>query len=62
MRAYKNSTWDLIDNFFDDFNITFVPRDLNQQVGSLDLTMSTFKPPKNPRIKYDVEMWCRQSI
>jgi ribonuclease HI len=45
MRAYKNMIWDLIDNFFLDFNITVVPRDLNQQADSLAIAASTFKDP-----------------
>ena len=27
LRSYKNEVWDLINNFFSDFNITFVPRE-----------------------------------
>jgi ribonuclease HI len=26
LRSYRNKVWDLIDNFFLDFNISFVPR------------------------------------
>jgi len=62
MRAYRNLIWDLIDNFFQAFNITAVPRDLNQQADSLALAASTFKSPIIPQIKSEVEMRHRASI
>jgi ribonuclease HI len=29
LRNYKNEVWDLIDNFFSYFNISFIPREEN---------------------------------
>jgi ribonuclease HI len=29
LRSYKNEVWDLIDNFFSAFNISFIPREEN---------------------------------
>ena len=34
MRAYRNKVWDFVENLFDAFNITAVPRDANQQADS----------------------------
>ena len=31
LRSYRNEVWDLIDNFFLAFNISFIPRDKNQK-------------------------------
>jgi ribonuclease HI len=35
LRGYKNEVWDLIDNFFSAFNISFIPREENTLVDSL---------------------------
>jgi len=56
LRAYKNEVWDLIENFFEAFNIQFIPRDENRLEDSLTVAASTFKPPINPRLIYEVEM------
>jgi ribonuclease HI len=32
MRAYKNQVWDLIDNFYEAFNITVVSREFNSRL------------------------------
>jgi hypothetical protein len=54
--------WDLIDNFFLDFNISFVPREENVMVDSLVVSASNFKIPLPPKLKYDVEVKYRPSI
>jgi hypothetical protein len=54
--------WDLIDNFFLAFNISFSPREENQKVDSLALDASTFRPPIGPNIKYQVEFRHRTTI
>jgi hypothetical protein len=56
MRSYINKVWDLIYNFYEAFNITVVLREFNQQVDSLALETSTFKPPTIPQFKYEIEM------
>jgi hypothetical protein len=62
MRAYINLVWDLIENLFLTFNIHAIPRHENQQVDSLAVEASTFKPPDVPKLKYEVEMRQRPSI
>ena len=47
LKVYRNEVWDLIDNFFTTFNISFIPRDHNQIADSLDLAATFFKAPQN---------------
>lgn len=61
-RNYRNEAWDLIDNFFLDFNISFVPIEENSMVDSLAIFASNFKIPLPPKLKYDVEVKYRPSI
>ena len=49
-------------NFFEAFNIQFIPRDGNRLADSLAVVVSTFKPPINPRLIYEVEMRRRPSV
>jgi len=56
MKQYRNKVWDLVDNFFLSFNISFVPREANQREDSLALVVSTFKPPISPNFKFEVEV------
>ena len=52
LREYRNEVWDLIENFFEAFNIQFIPRDENRLADSLVVAASTFKLPINPRLRY----------
>jgi hypothetical protein len=54
--------WDLIDNFFSSFNISFIPREENTLVDSLAVSASLFRIPLPPKIKYDVEIRYRPSV
>jgi hypothetical protein len=54
--------WDLIDNFFSAFNITFVPREENTMVDSLATSVSQFKIPHPSKLRYDVEIRYRPSV
>lgn len=56
LRAYRNEVWDLVENFFEAFNIQFIQRDGNKLADSLAMAASTFRPPINPRLRYEVEM------
>jgi ribonuclease HI len=56
LKQYKNEVWDLVDNFFLEFNISFIPREENQKAYSLALVDGTFKPPIGPNLKYQVEV------
>jgi hypothetical protein len=62
LRNYMNEVWDLIDNFFLAFNISFVPREYNTLDDSLAKNASKFKIPLPPKPKYDVEVKYRPSI
>jgi ribonuclease HI len=62
LRNYKNEVWDLIDNFFSTFNISFIPREENTLADSLAVSTSQFRIPLPPKIKYDVEIRYRPSV
>jgi ribonuclease HI len=62
LRNYKNEVWDLIDNFFLAFNISFIPREDNAVVDSLAVSASQFKVPQPSMAKYDVEIKYRPSV
>jgi hypothetical protein len=48
--------WDLVDNFFLDFNISFIAREENTSVDSLAASASWLEVPLSPTIKSDVEI------
>jgi hypothetical protein len=54
--------WDLVDNFFSAFNISFIPREENIMEDSLATSTSNFKVPLPPKFRYDVEVKYRPSI
>jgi len=62
LRSYRNEVWDLIDNFFSTFNITFIPREENTSVNSLAVSVSLFRIPLPPKIHGEVEIRYRPSI
>jgi hypothetical protein len=62
LRTYRNEVWDLVDNFFSAFNISFVPREENILVDSLVVSASNFIILVPPKLKYDVEVKYRPSI
>jgi ribonuclease HI len=62
LRSYKNEVWDLIDNFFSAFNISFVPREDNASADSLTVSTSLFRIPLPPKINCGVEIRYRPSI
>jgi ribonuclease HI len=62
LRSYRNEVWDLIENFFSAFNISFIPREKNALVDSLTVSMSLFRIPLSPKRKYDVEIKYRPAI
>jgi ribonuclease HI len=49
LRSYRNEVWDLIDNFFLAFNISFIPREENIMVDSLAVSASNFRVPLPPK-------------
>ena len=62
LKVYRNEVWDIIDNFFIAFNISYVPRDHNQTLDSLSLAATHFKIPKTTHLKYPIEVRYRPSV
>jgi hypothetical protein len=62
LRSYRNEVWDLIDNFFLAFNISFIPRGENTMADSLAVSARNFRVPLPPKLRYDVEVRSRPSI
>ena len=62
LRTYINEVWNLVDNFFLAFNISFVPREENIMADSLVVSASNFRVPLPPKLKYYVEVKYRSSI
>jgi hypothetical protein len=62
MRACKNQVWDLIDNFYKDFNITALSREFNQRDDSLAVASNNLKYHNNIQMRYEIEMRYRTSI
>jgi ribonuclease HI len=62
LKKYSNEVWDYVDNFFMEFNITFMHRNLNQCVDSLALATSKFMTPMFPNLKFEIEVRHRPSI
>jgi hypothetical protein len=56
LKIYRNEVWDLIDNFFLAFNISFIPREENTMVDSLAISTRNFRIPLPPKLRYDVEV------
>jgi hypothetical protein len=56
LRSYRNEAWDLIDNFFLPFNISFIPREESIMANSVVVSASNFRVPLPPKLKYDVEV------
>jgi hypothetical protein len=54
--------WDLIDNFFLAFNISFIPREENTRDDSLAISASHFRVPLPPKLRYDVEVKYRPFV
>jgi hypothetical protein len=54
--------WDLIENFFSTFNISFIPREKNALADSLAILESLFMLPLPPKRKYDVEIKYRPAV
>jgi hypothetical protein len=62
LRTYRNEVWDLIDNLFSAFNISYIPREENTMDASLAVSTSHFRIPLPPKLRYDVEVRYRPSV
>ena len=62
LKVYMNEVWDMIDNFFVAFNISYIPTDHNQTADSLALAAMHFKIPKTTQLKYPIEVRYKPSV
>ena len=62
LKVYRNEVWDMIDNLFIAFNISFIPRDHNQTTDSLALAATHFKISKQTQLKYPIEVRYKPSV
>ena len=56
LKVYCNEVWDMIDNYFVAFNITYIPRDHNQTANSLALATTHFRIPKTTQLMYPIKV------
>lgn len=54
--------WDLIENYFSAFCISFIPRLSNQKEDSLAFAANNFRAPIIPQVKYEIQMRYRPTI
>jgi len=62
LRSYRNEVWDSVENFFNVFNLTYIPRDQNIHVDSLVVSASSFKIPDQTNVLYQIQVKYRPSI
>jgi ribonuclease HI len=62
LKSYRNEVWDLIDSFFLDFNISFIPREENAPVNFQAFSASLFEAPALPDDRSEVEVRYRPSV
>jgi hypothetical protein len=62
LRSYRNEVWDLVENFFSKYDISFIPQEENYVADSLTVSASNFRIPISPKLKYDVEVKYKPSI
>ena len=62
LKVYHNELWDMIDNYFVAFKITYIPRYHNQTADSLALVATHFRIPKKTQLKYPIEVRYRPSV
>ena len=62
LKVYRNEVWDLMDNLFSEFIISFIPRYQNQTAYSLALVATFFKVPQHTQLRYPIEVRHRPSI
>jgi hypothetical protein len=62
LRNYRNEVWDLVNNFFLYFNISFIPREENAPVDFLAFTASLLEVPALPTVVSEVEIKYRLTV
>jgi hypothetical protein len=61
LKAYRDKVLNLISTFIE-FNISYIPRAMNQLVDSLVVSSSTFIPPFPPKLNYEIQVKYRPSL
>jgi hypothetical protein len=61
LKAYRDEVWKVRDSF-SVFEISYIPRDMNQLVDSLVVSASMFIPPMPPRLSYEIQVKYRPSL
>jgi len=62
LRSYRNEVWDSIENFFDAFNITYVPRNQNIHANFLVVSAISFKVLDQTQVLYQIQVKYKPSI
>jgi ribonuclease HI len=62
LKNYRNEVWDLVDSFFLDFNISFIPREENASANFQAFSASLFEAPALPTDGSKVEIRYRPSV
>jgi ribonuclease HI len=62
LKNYRNEVWDLVDNSFLAFKISFIPREENAPADFLAFSASLLEVPALPTVKSDVEIRYRPSL
>jgi ribonuclease HI len=61
LKAYRDEVWKLRDSF-PVFEISYIPREMNQLADSLAVSASTFVPPMPPKLSYEIQIKYRPSL
>ena len=61
LKAYRDKVLNLISTFTE-FNISYIPRAMNQLANSLVVSASTFIPPFPPKLNYEIQVKYRPSL
>jgi ribonuclease HI len=61
LKAYRDEVWKVRD-YFSIFEISYIPRDMNQLADSLVVSANMFIPPMPPRLSYEIQVKYRPSL
>ena len=61
LKAYRDEVWKLRDSFMF-FDISYIPRAMNQLANSLDVSASMSVPPMPPKLYYEIKVKYRTSL
>jgi ribonuclease HI len=61
LKAYRDEVWKVRESF-SIFEISCIPRDINQLADSLAISASMFIPPMSPRLSYEIQVKYRPSL